>query len=145
MKVCYFDESGTGEEPVAVVTGVVVDAQRMHVTKEHWSELLDVLSGLCGRKLDELHTKDFYAGNSPFKKMDGPTRSNTFLRSFHGSANASTILCTAQCTKQNMRDPGLPGSCTPNYQRLGLLVHSTACSLSSEHINAKRRRAAIPC
>jgi len=74
MKVCYFDESGTGEEPVAVVTGVVVDAQRMHATKEHWSELLDVLSGLCGRKLDELHTKDFYAGNSPFKKMDGPTR-----------------------------------------------------------------------
>jgi hypothetical protein len=39
MKVCYFDESGTGEEPVAVVTGVVVDAQRMHATKEHWSEL----------------------------------------------------------------------------------------------------------
>jgi len=38
MKICYFDESGTGEEPVAVVTGVIVGTQRMHVTKEHWSD-----------------------------------------------------------------------------------------------------------
>lgn len=74
MKICYFDESGTGEEPVAVVTGVVVDAQRMHVTKQHWQELLERLSDLCGRELDELHTKDFYAGNSPFKRMDGASR-----------------------------------------------------------------------
>jgi hypothetical protein len=74
MKLCYFDESGTGEEPVAVVTGVVVDAQRMHVTKDHWQELLDALSEVCGRKLQELHTKDFYAGNSPFKKMPGKDR-----------------------------------------------------------------------
>lgn len=74
MKICYFDESGTGEEPVAVVTGVIVDTQRMHVTKEHWTGLLDKLSKLCGKQLLELHTKDFYVGSGPFKNMPGADR-----------------------------------------------------------------------
>jgi hypothetical protein len=74
MKICYFDESGTGQEPVAVVTGVIVDTQRMHVTKAHWGKLLQSLSRLCGRELKELHTKDFYAGSGPFRAMQGADR-----------------------------------------------------------------------
>lgn len=74
MKICYFDESGTGQEPVAVVVGIVVDAQRMHVTKEHWATLLSNLSEIVGKPLQELHTKDFYAGNSPFKTISGADR-----------------------------------------------------------------------
>ncbi len=74
MKICYFDESGTGNEPVAVVIGIVVDTQRMHVTKDHWQELLSNLSDIVGRKLEELHTKDFYPGNSPFKNISGADR-----------------------------------------------------------------------
>jgi Protein of unknown function (DUF3800) len=74
MKLCYFDESGTGQEPVAVVVGVVVDSQRMHVTKEHWGRLLSELSGIVGKPLQELHTKDFYVGSGPFRGMAGPAR-----------------------------------------------------------------------
>lgn len=74
MKVCYFDESGTGEEPVAVVAGVIVDSQRMHITKEHWADLLDHLSEICGKRLQELHTKDFYAGGGPFRNLRGQVR-----------------------------------------------------------------------
>lgn len=74
MKVCYFDESGTGQEPVAVVVGIVVDTQRMHVTKGHWLTLLSNLSDIVGKPLQELHTKDFYGGNSPFKGVSGPDR-----------------------------------------------------------------------
>lgn len=33
MKLCYCDESGTGNEPVAVMVGIVVDTKRMHLTK----------------------------------------------------------------------------------------------------------------
>ena len=51
MKICYFDESGTGHEPVAVVIGIVVDTQRMHVTKEHWIKLLSNLSDIVGKPL----------------------------------------------------------------------------------------------
>jgi len=75
MKICYFDESGTGEEPVAVVTGVVVDTQRMHVTKEHWALLLANLSNIVGKQLAELHTKDFYSGSGPFRTISGLDRS----------------------------------------------------------------------
>ncbi len=74
MKLCYFDESGTGQEPIAVVVGVVVDSQRMHVTKEHWGGLLTELSGIVGKNLSELHTKDFYVGGGPFRGMAGADR-----------------------------------------------------------------------
>lgn len=74
MKVCYFDESGTGQEPIAVMVGVVVDSQRMHVTKDHWSTLLDNLSQIAGKKLQELHTKDFYVGSGPFRGLSGSDR-----------------------------------------------------------------------
>lgn len=74
MKLCYFDESGTGQEPIAVVVGVVVDSQRMHVTKEHWADLLTDLGHIVGKALSELHTKDFYVGGGPFRGMAGADR-----------------------------------------------------------------------
>ena len=74
MKFCYCDESGTGDEPIAVMVGVIVDAQRMHCTKEDWSELLSALEDRAGRSISEMHTRDFYAGNSPWRKMTGPER-----------------------------------------------------------------------
>lgn len=74
MKICYLDESGTGDEPIAVVAGIVVDTQRMHVTKEDWAGLLAHLSDLVGRPLTEIHTKDFYPGNGPFRALKGPQR-----------------------------------------------------------------------
>jgi hypothetical protein len=76
VNVCYCDESGTGNEPIAVMTGILVDAGRMHRTKEHWEGLLQHLSEMVGRQIAELHTRDFYAGNGPFRGIDGPTRSN---------------------------------------------------------------------
>jgi len=54
MKFCYFDESGTGEEPIAVVAGVITDAIRMRVTKTHWSNLLETLSNIIGRGIEEI-------------------------------------------------------------------------------------------
>lgn len=74
MKLCYFDESGTGSEPIAVVVGVIVDAQRMHITKREWADLLLNLSNVVGSNLDELHTKDFYPGNKSFRSMTGLER-----------------------------------------------------------------------
>jgi Protein of unknown function (DUF3800) len=75
MKVCYCDESGTGDEPIAVMVGVVVDSQRMRLTKGHWKELLDELSQITGSRVEELHTGDFYRGNSPFRRITAEQRS----------------------------------------------------------------------
>ena len=75
MKFCYFDESGTGSEPYAVMVGVMVDTQRMHLTKTDWSDLLNTLSKIIGKKVDELHTREFYRGNGIWRNANtGPLR-----------------------------------------------------------------------
>lgn len=74
MKLCYCDESGTGDEPFVVMVGVIVDSQRMHVTKADWVELLKSLSLRAQREITELHTRDFYSGNGAWRGISGPDR-----------------------------------------------------------------------
>ncbi len=75
VNFCYCDESGMGEELIAVMVGVVVNSSRMHLTKSDWQVLLDALSELVGKPLSELHTKDFYRGSGPYRKLTGERRS----------------------------------------------------------------------
>jgi hypothetical protein len=82
MKFVYCDESGTGDEPIAVMVGIVADAYRMHLTKNDWTELLDNLSSIAGRTIVELHTRDFYAGNNFWRSIDGPRRSRIISEIF---------------------------------------------------------------
>jgi len=75
MKFCYLDESGTGSEPYAVMAGVIVDANRMHLTKKHWAGLLGLLSQIVGKQILEIHTSDFYSGNGIwYNKITGEDR-----------------------------------------------------------------------
>jgi hypothetical protein len=76
MKLCYCDESGTGDEPIAVMVGILVDIHRMHITKDEWAGLLNYLSEVAHRDVTELHTRNFYAGNGIWREVDGPTRAN---------------------------------------------------------------------
>ena len=74
MKFCYFDESGMGDEPYLVVAGIIVDATRMHVTKDAWAEFLEYLSKAAGRRVDEFHSREFYRGNGIWRGIDGAKR-----------------------------------------------------------------------
>jgi len=76
MKLCYCDETGTGEEPFAVLLGVVVDASRMHVTKDDWVNFLAQLSEMVGQEFQELHTRNFYSGSGIWKNLSGEQRSD---------------------------------------------------------------------
>jgi hypothetical protein len=82
MKFCYCDESGTGDEQIAVMVGIIVDAQRMHVTKKHWAELLVSLSRIVGRSIAEIHTRDFYSGNGAWRGLTGQKRSQVITNIF---------------------------------------------------------------
>lgn len=82
MKFCYFDESGTGNEPYAVMVGIIVDSQRMHLTKSHWEELLLILSKIVGRTIIEIHTCDFYAGNGQWRGINGKQRAKIITTIF---------------------------------------------------------------
>lgn len=75
MKFAYIDESGTGDEPFAVMVSIIVDSKRMHVTKADWSNLLEDLSKICGNEVKELHTRDFYNGRGIWYNVNGSLRS----------------------------------------------------------------------
>lgn len=76
MKFCYLDESGTGSEPYAIMASIIVDVQRMSVTKDDWSDLLLSLSELMGKKIKEFHTRDFYSGNDVWRNLNGKARAD---------------------------------------------------------------------
>lgn len=96
MKFIYIDESGIGEEPIGVMVGVVADSYRMRLTKEHWSELLNVLSNIIGRQIREIHTRDFYSGNSPWRNLSGDQRAEIITAIFDWLCNRKhSIVYTA--------------------------------------------------
>ena len=74
MQFVYIDESGMGEEPIGVMVGVIADSHRMRKTKTEWNALLHALSEIIGREINEIHTRDFYSGNSPWRELDGHQR-----------------------------------------------------------------------
>jgi hypothetical protein len=75
MQFIYIDESGTGTEPIAVMVGIIADSHRMRLTKLDWNILLDSLSTTVGQRIDEIHTRDFYSGNSFWRGLNGTKRS----------------------------------------------------------------------
>ena len=83
MQFVYVDESGTGDEPIGVMVGVVADSHRMRLTKEDWNNLLSELSRIIGREIIEIHTRDLYSGNSPWRELDGKQRSAIIDAIFH--------------------------------------------------------------
>lgn len=82
MKFVYIDESGTGNEPIAVMAGVITDSHRMRRTKEDWNSLLKQLGEIIGKNIDEIHTRDFYSGNSHWRELRGEQRAEIITAIF---------------------------------------------------------------
>jgi hypothetical protein len=74
VKFCYLDESAAPDQSLLVMAGVVVDAYRMHKTKEIWADFLEYLSSECNAAIREFHAKEFIAGNGIWKNIDGARR-----------------------------------------------------------------------
>jgi len=74
MKFCYLDESGMGEERYLVMAGIIVDATRMHRTKEAWADFLNFLSSAVQQKVSEFHARRFYSGSGSWGQIGGPKR-----------------------------------------------------------------------
>ncbi len=83
MKFIYIDETGISQEPIGVMAGVIADSYRMRVTKVHWNELLSSLSKIIGKNIDEIHTRDFYSGNSTWRNLKGNQRSEIITAIFN--------------------------------------------------------------
>lgn len=124
MKLCYCDETGTGEEPIAVMAGVIVDAQRMHVTKDHWQGLLDSLSSIAGCKITELHTRDFYAGNNVWRSLKGAERSRVITIVFEWLAERKHDIVYSAVLKEryfaNFKAGRIPAELNTLWRFMGL-------------------------
>jgi hypothetical protein len=103
VNFCYCDESGTGEEPIAVMVGIVVDAQRMHITKDEWMLLLAHLSNLAGRQISELHTRNFYSGAGIWNGLDGIQRANILTAIFNWLAERKHQVVYSSVCKERYR------------------------------------------
>jgi Protein of unknown function (DUF3800) len=100
VNLCYCDESGTGDEPIAVMVGIVVDCHRMHITKEHWAGLLNRLSEIAGKVISELHTRDFYAGNRIWRDLNGPQRAGIITEIFQWLSDRKHHVVYASVCKE---------------------------------------------
>lgn len=124
MKLCYCDESGTGDEPIAVMVGIVVDAKRMHVTKEHWASLLATLSRLVGHAIQEIHTRDFYSGNGVWRGLDGVKRALVITRVFEWLESRQHDVVYASVDKAayqlSLRAGQIPAELTTMWRFMGM-------------------------
>jgi len=104
MKFIYIDESGLGKEPIGVMVGVVADYYRMRLTKKHWSGLLSVLSNIIGRQIREIHTRDFYSGNSSWRNLSGDQRAAIITAIFDWLFNRKHLIVYSAVDKTKFRD-----------------------------------------
>jgi len=108
MKLCYIDESGTGDEPYAVMVGIIIDSYRMRPTKTAWSNVLRTLSTDVGRTIEEIHTRDFYSGNGPWRGIDGRERARIIGAIFDWieERKHEIVFCSIDKEKFNDEFPG---------------------------------------
>jgi hypothetical protein len=107
VKFCYVDESGTGDESHAVMVGIVVDALRMRPTKMDWDKLLNHLEAVVGKPVQEIHTRDFYAGNGPWRGINGPQRAEIIgsVMLWLAKRKHSLVYCAVDKTKFSREFP----------------------------------------
>lgn len=74
MKFCYLDETGTGQDTVVIIVGVIVDVQRMNRTKQEWRELFDAIAAVAKKDITEIHAKDLLPGNDAWRGVDAQIR-----------------------------------------------------------------------
>ncbi len=65
------------------MASVIADSYRMRPTKADWNALLQQLSQIIGREIDEIHTRDFYSGNSPWRELRGQQRADIITTIFN--------------------------------------------------------------
>jgi hypothetical protein len=123
MRVCYCDESGTGNEPIAVMVGIIVDAQRMHITKDHWRTLLGELSEIAERDISEIHTRDFYSGNGIWRGLGGRERAEIITAIFEWLAERKHQLVYSSVCKEtydlNFKLQNIPDELNTIWRFLG--------------------------
>jgi len=78
MKVCYVDESGTAQDPVLVMVGVVADAARLHKTSRELSRVIEQIKSVFPEDLKELKGSRILYGKGGWRNVDAEERKKIF-------------------------------------------------------------------
>lgn len=139
MNLCYCDESGTGEEPIAVMVGVIVDASRMHLTKDDWQDLLAALSRIADRRIAELHTRDFYAGNSVFRGIEGSDRAQLVSAIFDWLEERKHHIVYSAVSKRSYHEARASGNVPDELDTLWRLLGFHLILAMQKHCQSETR------
>lgn len=75
MKVCYVDETGFNDsEPCFVMTGIMVDAAKLHRTREEFADIFSDLQNLFSGNLQELKGSKILFGINCWRKVEAEKR-----------------------------------------------------------------------
>lgn len=141
MKFAYIDESGTGDEPYAVMAGVIIDAQRMRPTKDDWGALLTELSIITGKEVKEFHTRDFYAGNKPWRGLAGDKRGEIITTIFQWFAERRHQIFFSAIDKKRLKDEFSEHPITNSLGSLWqILASHFALSIQRAHQSQKNNK-----
>jgi hypothetical protein len=71
MKSCYVDESGNqASDPCLIMFGLLVDALRLHRTREEFGELFETVKENFAEDLKELKGSQMLFGRDRWRKID---------------------------------------------------------------------------
>lgn len=115
MKFCYLDETGTGQDTVIVIVGIIIDIQRMSRTKQEWHTLFESLTALAKKSISEIHATNLMNGNDAWRNVSSADRDNvvsTILdwlieRKHHLTFSAidrSRFKVSSDIRQQNLKD-----------------------------------------
>lgn len=75
MKICYVDESGNqSTDPCLIMVGLLVDALRLHRTREEFGDIFDTVKENFEEDLKELKGSKMLFGRDRWRKIDPAIR-----------------------------------------------------------------------
>jgi hypothetical protein len=136
MKVCYVDESGTAQDPVLVMVGVVADAARLHKTSRELAKFFEQIKSVFPEDLKELKGSRILYGKGGWRNVDPEKRKKIFadLSTWLGERKHDVVLSAidnAKLTAANKTGNNVAAAVTGNaWVAAGLNI---ALQLQAKH------------
>lgn len=134
MKICYVDESGNQTtDPCLVMVGILVDAARLHRTREEFGDILDTVQQLFQEDLKELKGSKMLFGRDRWRKIDPEERKRITggLCAWLKGRKHLIVLSAADRTKfATSQNPPLPSFCSDPW-----LATATHVALQVQKVN----------
>ena len=106
MKFCYLDETGTGQETVVIIVGVIVDVQRMNRTKREWDNLLPELNCLLGQSVAEVKANKLIPNGNKWNTDRGRLKLEVVDKILNWLATRKHKITFAAVDKSRFKDLG---------------------------------------